>query len=78
MSGDTALPAGHALAVGTPDGVTGSGPTEAQAADATVTLSKPIHNGLTYEFTFSFEKAGKKTLAVPLSAGEAAPREAHH
>jgi copper(I)-binding protein len=38
-------------------------------ATAEVTLSKPITNGLTYNFTFNFEKAGQTTVAVPLSAG---------
>ena len=46
----------------------------ADAADASVALTKPIRNGLTYEFTFKFEKAGEKTLAVPISAGDA-PRQ---
>lgn len=34
-------------------------------------LSKPVTNGLTYDFTFTFEKAGETTVAVPISAGEA-------
>jgi hypothetical protein len=38
-------------------------------ANAEVTLTKPITNGLTYDFTFNFEKAGQTTVAVPLSAG---------
>ena len=39
-------------------------------------LSKPITNGLTYDFTFTFEKAGETTIEVPISAGEAPRREA--
>lgn len=38
---------------------------------ASVLLSQPVSNGLTYNFTFTFEKAGKATVAVPISAGEA-------
>ena len=47
----------------------------AAAAKATVTINKPITNGLTYNFTFTFEKAGQITLAVPISAGEAGRRD---
>ena len=35
----------------------------AKAAKATVQLSKPISNGLTYDFTFKFEQAGEGTVA---------------
>ena len=48
----------------------------ADAAEAAVALSKPITNGLTYNFTFDFEKAGETTMTVPISAGEAPRREA--
>lgn len=41
----------------------------ANTATATVTLDKPIRNGLTYDFTFDFKKAGSVTLDVPISAG---------
>ena len=61
LTGDTAVPANGVLAVGEPDGQTA--PLEvaeaADAAKARVALSKPITNGLTYEFTFTFEKAGR-------------------
>jgi copper(I)-binding protein len=40
---------------------------------AEVTLTEPITNGLTYNFTFNFAKAGKVTVAVPISAGEPTP-----
>ncbi|MBI3693115.1 MAG: hypothetical protein HY239_21255, partial [Mycolicibacterium aromaticivorans] len=43
----------------------------AQPAKAEVTLSQPISNGLTYGFTFTFEKAGQATVQVPISAGGA-------
>jgi hypothetical protein len=36
-----------------------------------VHISKPITNGLTYDFTFNFEKAGETPSPVPISAGEA-------
>ena len=39
-----------------------------------VNLAKPITNGLTYNFTFNFEKAGQATVAVPISAGLASRR----
>lgn len=69
LTGDMSIPAGGAL-------VTGSGGGEAQAmgaaapATAMVTLTKPVTNGLAYNFTFDFEKAGKTTVAVPIAAGE--------
>jgi copper(I)-binding protein len=77
LSGDTKIPANGVLVVGRPDGQpealqnAGLG----QAAEAKVALSKPITNGLTYNFTFDFEHAGKTTVAVPISAG-AAPQRA--
>lgn len=78
LSGNTALAAGHALPVGTPDAAselaTGD---SANVSDATVTLRKPIRNGLTYDFTFTFENAGKTTLAVPISPGETPHENAH-
>jgi hypothetical protein len=49
---------------------------KADAAKAAVALSTPITNGLTYKFTFDFEKAGETTATVPISAGEAPRREA--
>jgi copper(I)-binding protein len=85
ISGDGRLPAGGMLFIGTPDGqIVAPGPLQAnQAAKATVILSKPITNGLTYEFTFTFEKAGKANVKVPISAGLAQPQgappaEGHH
>jgi copper(I)-binding protein len=77
ITGDTTLPAGGVLTVGAPDGqITPLESVEAaEAAEAKVTLSKPITNGLTYDFTFKFEKAGEVTVDVPISAGEAPRRE---
>jgi copper(I)-binding protein len=78
LTGDTSVPANGVLAVGEPDAQIA--PLEsverANAAKATVTLTKPITNGLTYDFTFAFEKAGQTTVAVPISAGEQPRREA--
>ncbi|KUI05786.1 hypothetical protein [Mycobacterium sp. IS-3022] len=76
LTGDTTLPAGGALTVGAPDGqITPLESVEAaEAAEAKVTLSKPITNGLTYDFTFKFQKAGETTVPVPISAGEAPRR----
>jgi copper(I)-binding protein len=78
LSGDTSIPANGVLVVGAPDGQ--PEPLEnaglAEGAEAKVALSKPITNGLTYNFTFDFEKAGETTVTVPISAGEAPRREA--
>ena len=71
VSGDARLPAGGMLFVGTPEGAkVAPGPIgSSNAAKATVTLAKPISNGLTYNFTFNFEKAGQASVMVPISAG---------
>jgi len=70
LAGDTTVPAGRALVVAPK----GEAQTMGSAAPATaaVTLTKPVTNGLTYMFTFNFEKAGQTTVAVPISAGEGA------
>lgn len=71
--GDGRLPAGGMLFVGSPDGRNiAPGPMDSNnAAKATVTLARPISNGLTYNFTFNFEKAGQASVQVPISAGTA-------
>jgi hypothetical protein len=76
LSGDTTVPAGGVLVVGTPDGQTAplNNLERAHTAQATVALSKPISNGLTYNFTFAFQRSGHTTVGVPISAGEA-PRQ---
>jgi copper(I)-binding protein len=78
LTGDTTVPASGVLVVGTPDGQTTPLETveAAEAAEASVALSKPITNGLTYNFTFEFERNDKTTVTVPISAGEAPRREA--
>ncbi|OSC23525.1 hypothetical protein B8W69_23890 [Mycobacterium vulneris] len=78
VSGDARLPAGGTLFVGTPDGQkVAPGPvgSNTAAAEATINLAKPISNGLTYNFTFNFEKAGQATVAVPISAGLTPPQQ---
>lgn len=77
-TGNTTVPANGVLVVGVPDGQPAplSSVEAAGDADAKVTLSKPITNGLTYDFTFRFEKSGETTVAVPISAGESPRREA--
>ena len=71
VSGDARLPAGGMLFVGAPEGQrVAPGPLEPNnAAKAAVNLTKPITNGLTYHFTFNFEKAGQASVMVPISAG---------
>jgi hypothetical protein len=78
LSGDTSVPPNGVLVVGEPDGQIAplESAEKAEAAKASVSLSKPITNGLTYNFTFDFEKAGETTVTVPISAGEAPRREA--
>jgi copper(I)-binding protein len=72
VSGDPRLPAGGALLVGAPDGQhRKKGVSAADAARASVELGKPISNGLNYNFTFNFEKAGSVSVMVPISAGRA-------
>jgi copper(I)-binding protein len=78
LSGDTVVPVNGVLSVGSPDGVEELAAVEAaDAAGASVTLNEPVRNGLTYEFTFAFQKAGKTTVQVPISAGNAPRREDH-
>lgn len=74
VSGDTRLPPSGMLFIGTPEGhQVAPGPLNPNtAAKATVNLAKPITNGLTYPFTFTFEKAGQASVQVPISAGPAA------
>ncbi|OBG88170.1 hypothetical protein A5733_11585 [Mycobacterium sp. NS-7484] len=75
LTGDQTIPAGGTLVVGEPDGqLKPLEKTEAaDGATAKVTLTKPITNGLLYDFTFKFEN-GETTVAVPISAGEAPRR----
>jgi hypothetical protein len=78
LSGSREVPAGDSLVVGTPDGqVSPLDAVEgAKTAEATVALTKPISNGINYDFTFTFERAGSATIPVPISAGEEPRRDA--
>ena len=71
IGGDAQLPAAGTLFIGKPDGQNvAPGPLQSNnAVKATVALAKPISNGLTYNFTFNFEKAGQASVLVPISAG---------
>jgi len=71
LAGDSAIPAQGLLVVGAGNQAEPMGAAAAPAAE--VTLAKPITNGLTYNFTFTFDKAGTTTVAVPISAGEPDP-----
>jgi copper(I)-binding protein len=76
LTGDARLPAGGALIVGNraeQDLKALDAAEAADAAKATVALTKPISNGLTYPFTFDFEHAGSVRIDVPVAAGENAP-----
>ncbi|MCB0925027.1 MAG: hypothetical protein KDB50_10880 [Mycobacterium sp.] len=77
LAGTGAVPAAGALVLGpsadpgaTPQASGAQGETDPDGP-ALVTLSEPITNGLTYDFTFTFEKAGRATVAVPVAAGDA-------
>jgi hypothetical protein len=76
LTGDQTIPTGGVLIVGEPDGqLKPLEQTEpADAVTAKVTLTKPVTNGLLYDFTFKFEN-GETTVAVPISAGEAPRRD---
>lgn len=76
LTGDQTIPAGGVLIVGEPDGQLKPLETTeaADAVSAKVTLTKPVTNGLLYDFTFKFEN-GETTVAVPISAGEAPRRD---
>ncbi len=77
VSGDARLPAGGMLFIGEPEGEkVPPGPIGSNnAVRATVTLAKPISNGLTYNFTFNVEKAGQASVMVPISAGLEPPQQ---
>ncbi|UXA13028.1 hypothetical protein KXD97_04000 [Mycobacterium sp. SMC-8] len=78
LTGDGAVPVNGSLLVGAPDGQISAleSVEPADAAEATVELNKPITNGLTYDFTFTFQNAGETTVPVPISAGETPRRDA--
>jgi hypothetical protein len=72
------VPAAGALIVGKPETPAAEqlqALSNAGKATATVKLTKPISNGLTYSFVFTFERAGQAKIEVPITAGETAPRQ---
>lgn len=77
LQGDATLAPNGVLVAGEPDGQTAAlesvEPAEPLTVD--VTLTKPITNGLTYPFTFTFQRAGEVTVQVPISAGEEPRRD---
>ena len=72
LVGNTAIPAGGILIIDSPDRLVHAGALAAvkpaKTATATVILTKPISDGLIYEFTFQFAHAGEITVGVPVSA----------
>jgi copper(I)-binding protein len=71
LTGSSRVPAGGVLFVGSGEGQNrkaADAVATAENAKATVALDKPITNGLTYNFTFDFEKAGRGSVQVPISA----------
>lgn len=72
LVGNTAIPADGILIVDSPDRVVHAGALaavkRANTATATVKLTKPISNGLIYDFTFRLAHAGETTVGVPVSA----------
>jgi hypothetical protein len=71
------IPAGRSLIVGKPEGIDAEAlqaVSNAVKATATVKLSKPLANAMTYDFVFKFERAGQGTIGVPVTAGDTAPR----
>jgi copper(I)-binding protein len=73
VTGDPTLPASGVLFIGPRSGQRKHAVDAIENADsvkATVALTKPITNGPNYDFTFTFEKAGSVTVAVPISAPE--------
>jgi hypothetical protein len=77
ITGDATVRPAGTLVVGTPDGTPSplDASEDAKTVEAAVTLTEPISNGLTYDFTFTFERSGSATVAVPISAGETPRRD---
>ena len=77
LRGDATLAPSGVLVAGEPDGQTKAlesvEPADPLTAD--VNRTKPITNGLTYPFTFTFQNAGEVTVQVPISAGEEPRRD---
>jgi hypothetical protein len=72
------IPAGRSLIVGKPEGIDAEAlqaVSNAVKATATVKLSKPLANAITYDFVFKFERGGQGTIGVPVTAGDTARAE---
>ncbi|MGA7135622.1 MAG: hypothetical protein WBZ15_25395 [Mycobacterium sp.] len=77
VTGDPVLPASGVLFIGGPNSQhekAVDAVEDAHSVKATVALTKPITNGLDYDFTFNFEKAGSVSVAVPISAPDGPPQ----
>jgi copper(I)-binding protein len=76
LQGDTTVPPTGVLVAGEPDGQIAALESVDPATPLTidVSLTKPISNGLTYPFTFTFQRSGDVTVQVPISAGESPRR----
>ena len=77
VTGDPTLPASGVLFVGGQNGQTKNSDKAVESGDtlkATIALSKPITNGPNYDVTFDFEKAGRVSVGVPISAPESSHR----
>ena len=77
VTGNPTLPASGVLFVGGQNGQTKRSDKAIESGDtlkATIALSKPITNGPNYDVTFDFEKAGRVSVAVPISAPESSER----
>ncbi|HEX4586458.1 MAG TPA: hypothetical protein VH185_00630 [Mycobacterium sp.] len=73
LAGNTAIPVGGILIVDSPERAHAGAletPQPVNAATATVMLSKPITNGLTYDLTFEFAHAGEATVGVPVVSAD--------
>ncbi len=77
LRGDTAIAPTGVLVAGQPDGQTVAleSVEPAEPLSTVVKLTKPITNGLTYPFTFTFQRSGEVSVSVPISAGEAPRRD---
>lgn len=70
LAGQNTIPAAGALVYGPGSGQAAEPMGTSTPSSAAVTLTQPITNGLSYKFTFNFEKAGSTTVAVPIAAPE--------
>lgn len=76
VRGDATVPPNGVLVAGEPDGQISAleSVDPATPLSIDVSLTQPITNGLTYPFTFTFQRSGDVTVQVPISAGESPRR----